>query len=164
MTSLTSATIVFGPIGYRSRIRLTHRITDFDLERRSRIRWRFYVFDRELRLLVLDAIERVEVSFRTAFTHSLALAYGAHPHLYASLFGATHEKCLALLVEETERSSETFIGHYKRAYCQSAAKWDPVSASNRDPCWVSPGGDVRSPRVAQRIAVGRSQAPIRLCF
>jgi abortive infection bacteriophage resistance protein len=75
-----------------------------------------YVFDRELRLLVLDAIERIEVSFRTGFTHSLALAYGAHPHLTPSLFGATYEKCLTLLVEEIERSSETFIAHYKRAY------------------------------------------------
>ncbi len=49
------------------------------------------MFDGELRLLVLDAIERVEVSFRTAFTHSLALAYGAHPHLDARRLRVVHE-------------------------------------------------------------------------
>lgn len=45
-----------------------------------------YVFDRELRLLVLDAIERIEVSVRTQMTQALTLSYGSHPHLMPQLF------------------------------------------------------------------------------
>ncbi len=46
----------------------------------------WYVFDREFRLLVLDAIERIEVSVRTQFAYQLAHRHGAHPHLNAGLF------------------------------------------------------------------------------
>ncbi|AWB35850.1 Abi family protein [Orrella marina] len=42
-----------------------------------------YIFDRELRLLVLDAIERVEVSVRTGWAYTLAHRYGPHAHLNA---------------------------------------------------------------------------------
>ena len=40
-----------------------------------------YVFDRELRLLVLDAIERVEVSVRSQWAFQMAHFHGAHGHL-----------------------------------------------------------------------------------
>ena len=40
-----------------------------------------YVFDRELRLLVMDAIERIEVSLRTGWAYSLSHSYGPHAHL-----------------------------------------------------------------------------------
>jgi abortive infection bacteriophage resistance protein len=36
-----------------------------------------YEFDRKLRLLVLDGLERVEVSIRTAVTYHLGMTYGA---------------------------------------------------------------------------------------
>ena len=75
-----------------------------------------YVFDRELRLLVLDAIERVEVSFRTAFAHGLAMAHGSHAHLDVTLFGEDYRDCLGQLRTEVTRSKETFILHYQQAY------------------------------------------------
>lgn len=40
-----------------------------------------YVFDRSLRLLVLDALERVEVAIRSALTDHMSLAY-SDPHWY----------------------------------------------------------------------------------
>jgi abortive infection bacteriophage resistance protein len=77
-----------------------------------------YVFDRKFRLLVLEAIERVEVSFRTQFAYVLAMKYGSHAYLDANLFEVSdmYEKCLASFQEELNRSRETFIGHYKNKY------------------------------------------------
>ena len=37
-----------------------------------------YVFDRELRLLVLDAIERVEVAVRACLVNEMCIRHGAH--------------------------------------------------------------------------------------
>ncbi len=39
-----------------------------------------YVFDRKLRLLVLDAIERIEVAMRTAVTYEVGHRFGAFGH------------------------------------------------------------------------------------
>lgn len=81
-----------------------------------------YVFDRKLRLLVMDAIERVEVSVRTRWAHHLALTHGAHAYLNASLFKdpAFHQRLLGSLREEVERSQETFIEHYRSTYREPA--------------------------------------------
>ena len=49
-----------------------------------------YVFDRELRLLVLDAIERVEVSVRSQWAYQLAHQHGPHAHLDAVLAFRLH--------------------------------------------------------------------------
>lgn len=77
-----------------------------------------YVFDRQLRLLLLDAIERVEVSLRTCWAHALAMRYGAHAHLRQDIFGSPekYQRCLEGLKEEIERSHETFIEHYRTTY------------------------------------------------
>ena len=45
-----------------------------------------YVFDRRLRVLVLEAIERVEVHVRSRWTYHMAHAHGAHAHLDHRLF------------------------------------------------------------------------------
>jgi abortive infection bacteriophage resistance protein len=45
-----------------------------------------YVFDRKLRLLVIDAIERIEIAIRTIITNELATKYGAHWYLKTNLF------------------------------------------------------------------------------
>ncbi len=46
--------------------------------------WRLYTFDRRLRLLVLDAIERFEVSLRTQFAYHHSILFG--PFGYADRF------------------------------------------------------------------------------
>lgn len=40
--------------------------------------YNLYKFDRKLRLLVFDAIERIEVSLRTQIIYQLAHKYGSH--------------------------------------------------------------------------------------
>lgn len=45
-----------------------------------------YNFDRELRLIIMDAIERIEVSVRAHWSHLLGQIYGSHAHLDSKLF------------------------------------------------------------------------------
>lgn len=79
-----------------------------------------YSFDRKLRLLVMDAIERVEVSLRTRWAHVLSLKYGAHAYLDPELFrsASQHGKCLDRLRDEYARSHETFVLHYRNKYTE----------------------------------------------
>lgn len=77
-----------------------------------------YVFDRHLRLLVMDAVERIEVSLRGSWAHHLAVKYGPHGYIDPAIYGPPehHAKALAGLMEEIERSRDTFTEHYKRKY------------------------------------------------
>ena len=81
-----------------------------------------YVFDRELRLLVMDAVERLEVSVRAQWAYRLARTYGSHAYLNAAIFknDDTHQRCLNNLKEELERSKEVFIEHYQNNYTAPA--------------------------------------------
>jgi len=77
-----------------------------------------YVFDRKLRLLIFDAIEKIEIALRTQIIYNFALRHGSHwqlkPELYRdSMRFANH---LDSLQKEIDRSNETFIDHYKNKY------------------------------------------------
>lgn len=80
-----------------------------------------YVFDRELRLLVLDAIERVEVSVRSQWAHQLAHLHGPHAHLDVALaFNPQHwQTNLDKLTGEVARSDEAFIKHLRATYAEA---------------------------------------------
>lgn len=76
-----------------------------------------YIFDRRLRLHVLDAIERIEVSLRAAWAHHLAMTYGPHGYLDPSLYDREHyNKAIIALRQEIERSRDTFMIHYRQKY------------------------------------------------
>src|SRR5690554_6690380 len=74
-----------------------------------------YIFDREFRLLLLDAIERIEVSLRAQWAYHMAHQHG--PHSYLDAGHATdlrlHARHLAKLQDEISRSDELFIQHYQ---------------------------------------------------
>jgi len=78
----------------------------------------YYIFDRELRLLVLDAIERIEVSVRTRMTFVLTEKYDSHPHLNRSIYSNEdkYNKNLDKLKSEYRRSKEVFVKHFKDNY------------------------------------------------
>jgi len=88
-----------------------------------------YVFDRELRLLLLDAIERVEISLRTTLAQHLATRYGPFAHDDAALFSSHDEwtKSQTELWKEFQRSRETFAKHYRERYPEL----------NTPPIWVA---------------------------
>jgi len=78
-----------------------------------------YVFDRELRLLVLDAIEWIEVSMRGQWAYQMAYHHGPHAHLQPELARKSRlwKKNRAKLLQEVERSHhETFISHFEETY------------------------------------------------
>ena len=79
-----------------------------------------YVFDRELRLLALDAIERVEVSVRAQWAYQMGHRYGPHSYLDAALSTREdwHARHLSSLKKEVARSDEIFIQHYQSTYRQ----------------------------------------------
>lgn len=79
-----------------------------------------YIFDRQLRLLVMEAIERIETAIRTHWAHALAMRHGPHAHLDASLFKSPwqHASDIARMAGDLQDSSETFIAHYRRQYSE----------------------------------------------
>ncbi|MDO8954417.1 MAG: Abi family protein [Gammaproteobacteria bacterium] len=77
-----------------------------------------YDFDRQLRLLMLDAIERIEVAIRTQVTYHMSHTYGAFCHSNPQNFHPkfNHGVWLNNIEDEAKRSSEEFIRHYKDKY------------------------------------------------
>jgi len=77
-----------------------------------------YVFDRELRLLVADAIERIEIAIRGIWAYHMAMVYGSHGYLSFNIYkNRKHfDASLILLKKELENSTETFIRHYLKKY------------------------------------------------
>ncbi len=77
-----------------------------------------YDFDRELRLLLIDAIERVEISLRTQLANVLSLRYGPFAHMTATHFSDLKlwQQSCDELNKEYGRSHETFAKHFRSRY------------------------------------------------
>jgi abortive infection bacteriophage resistance protein len=82
--------------------------------------WKRYVFDRQLRLLVMDAVERVEVAIRTQIVNRHVLAHGPLGYLdRVTLPGMNvddHRKLLEKVRTEAKNSREDFVRHYFTKY------------------------------------------------
>ena len=92
--------------------------TTFDLV------WTTYVFDRHLRLIVMDAIERIEIAVRSllAYHHAHkhgAFAYALDPASLPKLSPDEYHAFLDRVAEETERSQEAFVEHFQSKYGDS---------------------------------------------
>lgn len=82
--------------------------------------WDLYTFDRQLRLITMDAIERVEVYFRTQLAYELAKDTGVFgylnrcnlPHFKDGKYGEFIAHC----ENEYDRSREPFVLHFKKKY------------------------------------------------
>lgn len=101
-----------------------------------------YVFDRKLRILIFDAIEKIEVAIRTQMVYILSHRYGAHWQDNASIYTPAHDVTLrdgttkhVDVYAEIQRhiteqlhnnQAELFIEHYRETYT------DPVNP----PCWM----------------------------
>ena len=83
-----------------------------------------YIFDRKLRLLVMDAIERIEVSVRAAMSNSIAPRHGAHWYLNRQLFSASfnHADFIAAIRRQighdpmNHKRRDVPIQHYYQTY------------------------------------------------
>lgn len=90
---------------------------------------RHYIFDRELRLLAFDAIERIEIALRTQIIYHFAMAYGSHWPANAALYHKMgyFQRDWQTLQHEVSRSTEEFVKHYRQKYT------NPVDP----PSWMS---------------------------
>ncbi|SMC61535.1 Abi family protein [Pedobacter nyackensis] len=88
-----------------------------------------YTFDRELRLLVFDCIERIEVAIRTQFIYTMATHYNdSHWQDNQACFITPYYNKIGKLINphadfqtiiskaKTARTPETFIKHYTSTY------------------------------------------------
>ena len=87
-----------------------------------------YVFDKALRMLVVDALERIEVAIRVDVAHYLGqvdtfaqvkpnLLHGHFSRKVQARSGMTkHAEWLVKLDLLTEKSKEDFVSHYKNSY------------------------------------------------
>ena len=92
--------------------------TTFDLV------WNTYVFDRHLRLLVMDAIERIEIAVRSLIAYHHAHEHGAFAFALdqASLpkmNSDEYQTFLDRVDEEAHRSREPFVEHFQTKYGDS---------------------------------------------
>ena len=82
--------------------------------------WRRYVFDRQLRLLTMDAIERVEIALRTQLVNCHTLACGSFGYLDRAnlprMSVEQHRLFLEKIRNEAKQSREDFVIHYFEKY------------------------------------------------
>ena len=100
---------------------------------------KIYVFDRKLRLAILEAIERIEVSLRANWSGTLALAHGSKSYTEENLFNsvfrrdtktgkpiATFQSESNKIINSVRKSKDPSIIHYRANYVPE----------NQPPIWV----------------------------
>ena len=93
--------------------------------------WKFYNFDRKLRLLVFDAIERIEVKARTSAAYHIAHNEGPFSYSENRIFprlNVDFDKWIASISDEYDRNQELFKNHFKLKYGDS---------HSLPPIWIS---------------------------
>ena len=85
-----------------------------------------YIFDRKLRLLVMDAVERIEVAIRTTISSTMCEKYGPHWYLKPMLFKSSfnYKDLIKTIEYETgfnnrkkqNKSCGTYFKNYNKPY------------------------------------------------
>jgi abortive infection bacteriophage resistance protein len=84
--------------------------------------WQRYIFDRQLRLLVMDAVERIEVAIlRTQMVEHFTLKYGPFGYIDKRNFnpkfaGDEYNRLLTSIRDATSHSREIFVTHFFSKY------------------------------------------------
>jgi len=84
--------------------------------------WTRYVFDRRLRLCVMDALERLEVYFRGQLAYHFAhefncpFAYADDPAALPNLRSDRRNHFLRMLADDLSSSKEVFVEHFRSQY------------------------------------------------
>ncbi len=84
-----------------------------------------YIFDRQLRLMIMEAVERIEIALRARWTHFVVMRYGSHAHLDSTNFDLNYRKGIYWrvrdsVIKNSKVSDEVFIKHYNRKYSSPA--------------------------------------------
>lgn len=93
--------------------------------------YNLYVFDRKLRLLIFDAVERIEIAIRAQIIQQLSQKYGSHwqdnksifkqpseshSHIGDSVAYNVYKEIQKHIKEQLSSPKEVFIKHYKNKY------------------------------------------------
>lgn len=94
--------------------------------------WQNYRFDRRLKNIVLDGIERVEIATRTKIVNHFCMKYGAFGYRDTNNFASPinqerYSKTISLVDGEILRSNEEFVSHFRDTY----------DTSNGLPLWMA---------------------------
>ncbi len=102
--------------------------------------WRYYLFDRRLRLLLIDAVERIEIALRAHIAHDWAQAEGCiNPQEYPTSFNTKFLKSEKLL---RKKKQPTLFGKMQASYeksqldCSLHFKAKGVTDAKKLPAWV----------------------------
>lgn len=85
-----------------------------------------YNFDRHFRLIVFNAIERIEIALRTKLVYHLSLSYGAEWYLDSSLFPNKYyfsDFQTKIHQELTDSSEEFIVKHYQNHPDENPESW-----------------------------------------
>lgn len=79
-----------------------------------------YDFDRRLRLLLIDCIERIEVALRGSWAYRMATLHGPHGYLDPAKYPNSIKFAtnVSQLQSEYDRSHEVFVNHHRNHYGQ----------------------------------------------
>ncbi|WP_443931590.1 Abi family protein, partial [Prevotella corporis] len=96
-----------------------------------------YFFDKELRLILFDAIEAIEIALRTKMIYHLSQSYGGLYYMDKGLFNneELQQQHIHDLMGEFMRSSEIFIKDYKCKY----GVWEDrkcISLTQQPDAWI----------------------------
>jgi abortive infection bacteriophage resistance protein len=80
--------------------------------------WRLYQFDRELRLLLSDAIEKIEVAFRASISENISAEFGIFGYTQRDLYrdSRPYEILIRDINKILKDRQEVFIQHYIENY------------------------------------------------
>lgn len=91
-----------------------------------------YIFDRKLRMLLFDAIERIEIALRSVITNTMTSKHGAFWYnkakIYATKPSNSYQSVLQVIRAATieQKNKDTFIKHY----------YDTYNAPELPPSWM----------------------------
>ncbi len=91
-----------------------------------------YNFDRKLRLLTSDVIERVEIAVRVSISNIMSIKYGAHWYMNESYFSNLEEH--ASFIEQVERY--TYKNNKSRRSAECHKYYSNYSSPELPPSWV----------------------------
>jgi abortive infection bacteriophage resistance protein len=82
--------------------------------------WRHYTFDRQLRVITMDALERFEVSIKNQIINFISKSFGPFGYIehtnFPYLSADDHATLLKTIAVESERSKEEFVRHFRLKY------------------------------------------------
>lgn len=80
-----------------------------------------YLFDRNLRQLVINELEKIEIAVRAKMIYIFSHQFGPYWYMKSSNFknGQKHSDTLSKITEEYKRSDAQFINAFKRKYSNS---------------------------------------------